>query len=154
MRQAQDDCRDYRATQGKTEKEEKEQKMSGKRKNIPNSQTVSQLGSAGPSVNEAGGPERYIAHPRELVAATRPGIDSDGPSRDTVAGADSSVSPTGSAGEPLEMGPIERPAELQRAGISSVVRLKGAVVELRARVRGASLHSLVELGLTGNYMSD
>ena len=86
--------------------------MSGKRQNIPNSHTVSQLGSAGPSVNQAGGPERYVTHPRELVAATRLGMDSDGPSRDTVADANSSVSPIGSAGEPLEMGPIERPAEL------------------------------------------
>ena len=105
-------------------------------------------------MNEAGGPKRYVAHPREQVAATRPGMDSDGPSRDTVADADSSVSPTGSAGEPLEMGPIERPAELQRAGINSVVRLKGAVVELRVRVRGASLHCLVDSGSTGNYISD
>ena len=97
--------------------------MSRERKNIPNSHTVSQLGSVGLSVNEAGEPKRYVAHPRELVAAMRPGMDSDGPSRDTVADADSSVSPTGSAGEPLEMGPVERPAELQRAGISLVVRL-------------------------------
>ena len=128
--------------------------MSRERKNTPNSHTVSQLGSAGPSVNEAGEPKQYVAHPTEQVAATRPGVDSDGPSRDTVAEADSSVSPTGSAGEPLEMGPIERPAELQRVRISSVIRLRGVVVELRARVRGAGLHCLVDSGSTGNYISD
>ena len=63
-------------------------------------------------MNEVGEPKRYVAHPRELVAATTPGVNVDGPSRDTVADADSSVSPTGSAGEPLEMGLVERPAEL------------------------------------------
>ena len=63
VRQAQDDCREYRATQGKIEKEEKEQEMTRERKDIPNSHTVSQLGSAGPSVNEAGEPKRYVAHP-------------------------------------------------------------------------------------------
>ena len=52
------------------------------------------------------------------------------------------------------MSPGERPTELQRAGISSVVRLRGAVVELRARVRGGQLRSLVDSGSTGNYISD
>ena len=97
--------------------------MSRERQNIPNSHTMSQLGIAGPSMNEAGEPKRYVAHPRESVAATRPGMDLGGPSRDTVVGVESSVSPIGSAGEPLEMGLVERPAELQRARISSVVRL-------------------------------
>ena len=52
------------------------------------------------------------------------------------------------------MGLVERPTELQRIGISLVVRLRGAVVELRARVRGVGLHCLVDSGLIGNYISD
>ena len=40
------------------EKEEKAQRKPGKEKVSPNSHTVSQQGSAGPSANEAGGPER------------------------------------------------------------------------------------------------
>ena len=88
MLQAQDDYREQRASQGNnTEKEEKEQGMSRERKNILNSHIVFQLGSVGPSMNEAGEPKRYVAHPRELVAATRPGVAMDGPSRDTVADA-------------------------------------------------------------------
>ena len=39
------------------EKEEKGQKIPGKEKIHPNSQTVSQPGSVGPSVSGAGGPE-------------------------------------------------------------------------------------------------
>ena len=52
------------------------------------------------------------------------------------------------------MSPRERPTELQRVGISSVVRLWGTVVELRARVRGGQLCSLVDSGSIGNYISD
>ena len=48
----------------------------------------------------------------------------------------------------------KRPTELQRARISSVVRLWGAVVELQARVRGGQLRNLVDSGSTGNYISD
>ena len=62
--------------------------------------------------------------------------------------------PIGLAGEPIEMSPSERPTELQRAGISSVLRLQGTVVELRARVRGGQLCNLVDSGSTGNYISD
>ena len=52
------------------------------------------------------------------------------------------------------MSPRERPTELQRAGISLVVRLRGAVVELRTRIRGGVVRSLVDSGSTGNYISD
>ena len=64
------------------------------------------------------------------MAATRSEMETGRPSQgDGVV-----ASPIGLAGEPLEMSPRERPAELQRARISSVVRLWGAVVELQARV--------------------
>ena len=136
------------------EKEEKAQRKPGKEKVSPNSHTVSQPGSAGPSVREASGPERRVVNPRVLVAATEPEVESGSPPRDVVVDVESSTSPIGPAGEPLEIRPRERPTELQRARISSVVRLKGAVVELRARVRGGHLRSLVDSGLTGNYISD
>ena len=76
------------------------------------------------------------------------------PSRDAGVNAENTASPIGPAGEPLEMSPRERPTELQRAGISSVVRLRGAVVELRARVRGGQLRCLVDSGSTANFISD
>ena len=86
--------------------------MSGKRQDTPNSHTVSQPGNAEPSVREVGEPKRYAAHPSDLLVVTRPGMDLGGPSRDTIANADSSVSPIGSVGEPLEMDPTKRLAEL------------------------------------------
>ena len=74
------------------------------------------------------------------------------PSRGAGVNGENTASPIGPPGEPLEMSPGGRPAELQRAGISSVVRLQGAVVELRARVRGGQLRCLVDSGSTGNYI--
>ena len=76
------------------------------------------------------------------------------PSRDGSVNTENVAFPIGPAGEPLKMSPGERPTRLQRGGISSVVRLWVAVVELRARVRGGQLRSLVDLGSTGNYISD
>ena len=136
------------------EKEEKGPKIREKEKIHPNSQTVSQQGSVGPSVSDAGGPERQVADLAMMVAATESEMVSGRPSRNAGVSAENTVFPNGPAGEPLEMSPGERPAELQRAGISSVVRLRGAVVELRARVRGGQLRSLVDSGSTGNYISD
>ena len=52
------------------------------------------------------------------------------PSRDAGIDAENAASPIDPVGEPLEMSLGERPTKLQRAGISSVVRLRGAVVEL------------------------
>ena len=92
--------------------------------------------------------------PRVLVAATKPEVGLGSPPRDVVVDVENNTPPIGSAGEPLEISPRERPIELQRVGISSVVRLRGVVVELRARVRGGHLHSLVDSGSTGNYISD
>ena len=76
------------------------------------------------------------------------------PSRDAGVDGENVASPIGPAGEPLEMSPGERPTMLQRARISSVLRLRGAEVELRARVRGGQLCSLVDSGSTGNYIID
>ena len=120
---------------GALQRENEENKETGrktreKEKIHPNSQTVSQRGSVGPSVSEAGGPERQVTDPRELVAATRSEMVLGHPSRGAGVNGENTASPIGPAGEPLEMSPGERPAELQRAGISSVVRLRGAVVEL------------------------
>ena len=89
-----------------------------------------------------------------IVAVTRSEMVSGRPSRDAGIDVENATSPIGPAGEPLEMSPGERPTELQRVGISSVVRLRGTVVELRARVRGGQLRSLVDSGSTGNYISD
>ena len=105
-------------------------------------------------MSEVGGPERQVADPSELVAATRAEMVLGHPSRDAGVNGENTASPIGPAGEPLEMSPRERPAELQRARISSVVRLRGAVVELRARVRGGQLRCLVDSGSTGNFISD
>ena len=76
------------------------------------------------------------------------------PSRGAGINIENAASPIGPAGEPLEMSSGERPTELQRARISSVVRLRGAVVKLQARVRGGQLYSLVDSGSTSNYISD
>ena len=57
-------------------KEEKGQKIPGKEKIHPNSQTVSQPESVGPSVSGAGGPERQVADLNMIVATTR--SDGDG----------------------------------------------------------------------------
>ena len=89
-----------------------------------------------------------------MVAATRLEMVSGRPSRGAGINTENAASTIGPAGEPLEMSLGERPIELQRVGISSVVRLWGAVVELRARVRGGQLHSLVDSGSTCNYTSD
>ena len=136
------------------EKEEKGQKILGKEKMHPNSQTVSQLGSVGPSMSSAGGPKRQVVDLNMIVAVTRSEMVSGHPSRDVGVNTKNAASPIGPAGEPLEMSLGERPTELQRVGINSVVRLRSAGVELRARVQGGQLHSLVDLGSTGNYISD
>ena len=115
---------------------------------------MSQPGSVGPSVSEAGGSERQVADLEMRVTATRSEMVSGRPSRDAGGNVEHTASPIDPAGEPLEMSPGERPTELQRAGISSVVRLRGAVMELRTRVRGGVLRSLVDSGSTGNYISD
>ena len=112
------------------EKEEKGPKILGKEKIHRNSQTMSQPGSVGPSVSDAGGPERQDVDLNMIVAETRSEMGSDRPSRDAGTDVENAESPIGPAGEPLEMSPGERPTELQRVGISSVVRLRGAVVEL------------------------
>ena len=116
------------------EKEEKGPKIREKQKIHPNSQTVSQQGSVGPSVSDAGGSERQVADLEMRVAATRSEMVSGRPSRNAGVSAENTAFPIGPAGEPLEMRPGARPIELQRVGISSVVRLRGTVVELRARV--------------------
>ena len=112
------------------EKEEKGQKIWEKEKIHPNSETVSQPGSVGPSVSDAGGLERQVADLEMRVAATRSEMVLGRPSRDAGGNVEHTASPIDPAGEPLEMSPGERPTELQKAGISSVVRLQGAVVEL------------------------
>ena len=61
------------------EKEEKAQRKPGKEKVSPNSHTVSQRESAGPSVRGAGGPERRVVNPRVLVATTEPEVESGSP---------------------------------------------------------------------------
>ena len=56
------------------------------------------------------------------------------PSRDVDVNAKNTAFLNGLVGKPLEMSPRERPTELQRARITSVVRLWGVVVELQTRV--------------------
>ena len=65
-----------------------------------------------------------------IVVATRSEMVSGRPSRDASVNVENAAFPLGLAGEPLEMSPGERPTELQRPGINSVVRLRGAVMEL------------------------
>ena len=131
MVQAQRDAVNKGALQRENgEKEEKGQKILGKEKIHPNSQTVSQQGSVAPSVSGAGGPERQVADLEMLVVATRSEMVSGRPSRGAGVNAENAASPIGLAGEPLEMSPGERPTELQRARISLVLRLRGVVVEL------------------------
>ena len=89
-----------------------------------------------------------------LVVATRLEMESSRPSRGAGVNGENAASPIGPAGEPLEMSPSERPTELHRVGISLVVRLQGAVVEVRAQDRGGQLRRLVDLGSIGNYISD
>ena len=57
------------------------------------------------------------------------------------------------AGEPLINRPLERHPESDGGGISSVVRIRGTVIELAGRVRGRNLCVLIDLGSTGNYLS-
>ena len=78
----------------------------------------------------AGGPEQQVADLDMLVAATRSEMVSGRPSRGAGINAENATSLTGPAGEPLEMSPGKRPTELLRARISSVIRLRGTVVEL------------------------
>ena len=80
----------------------------------------------------AGGLEQQVADLNMIVVATRSEMVSGRRSRDAGANAESAASPIGPAGEPLEMSLGERPTELQRTRISSVVRLRGAVMELQA----------------------
>ena len=115
---------------------------------------MSQPGCVGSSVSGASGPKRQVADLNMIVAATRSEMVSGRPSRDAGVNAENAASPIGPAGEPLEMSLGKRPTELQRAGISSIVRLRGAVVEMRARVRGGQLRSLADSGSTGNYIND
>ena len=67
-----------------------------------------------------------------LVPATRSEMEIGRPSRHASVNVENAASPIGLAWEPFEMSPRERLTKLQRAGISSVVRLWAAVVELRA----------------------
>ena len=121
----------------------------------PGQKSFNVSGAGGPerqeSLLQTSRPERQV---RPVVVATRSEMVSGRPSQDDGVDVENTASPIGPAGEPLEMSPGERPTELQRAGISSVVRLRGAVVELRARVQGGQLRSLVDSGSTGNYISD
>ena len=95
---------------------------------------MSQQESVGPSMGGAGEPKRQVVDLEMLVVATRSLMEIGRPCRDASVNIKNTAFPIGSVGEPLEMSPRERPAELQRAGISLVVRLWGAVVELRAQV--------------------
>ena len=65
-----------------------------------------------------------------IVVVIRSEMVSGRPSRDVGLDTENVAFLIGSVGEPLEMSLGERPTELQRAGISSVVRLRGVVVEL------------------------
>ena len=113
MVQAQRDAVSKGAHQGENPKdEEKGRKIREKEKIHPNSQTVSQPGSVGPSVRDAGGPERQVAYLNMIVAATRSEMVSGRPSRDAGIDVENAASPIGPAGEPLEMSPGERPTEL------------------------------------------
>ena len=131
--QAQRDSVDKGALQRENEeKKEKGQKIPGKEKIHSNSQSVPQQESVGPNVSDAGGLERQVADLEMMVVSIRWEMGSGRPSRGTGINVENVASPIGPAGEPLAMSPSERPTGLQRAGISSVVRLWGAVVELQA----------------------
>ena len=94
------------------EKEEKGPKIREKEKIHPNSQTVSQQGSVGPSVSDAGGPEQQVVDLEMRVAATRSEMVSGHPSRNAGVSAETTAFPIDPAGEPLEMSLGERLTEL------------------------------------------
>ena len=102
----------------------------------------------------AGGPERQVVDLDVLVAATRSEMEIGCPSRDADVSVKNVASPIGPVAEPFKMSPRERLTKLQRAGISSIVGLWGAVVELRIRVRGGQLRNLVDSGSIGTCISD
>ena len=92
--QAQRDTVSKGAQQGENpEKEEKGPKIREKEKIHSNSQTVSQQGSVGPSVREAGGPERHVADLEMMVAAMRSEMVSGRPSRDAGVNAENTAFP-------------------------------------------------------------
>ena len=91
---------------------------------------MSQQGSVGPSVSGASGPEWQVVDLEVLLVATRSEMETGCLSRDASVNVENTAFPMGPAGEPLEMSPRDRPIELQRVGISSIVRLQGAMVEL------------------------
>ena len=64
-----------------------------------------------------------------LVAAMRSEMETGRPPRGAGINAANGASPIGPAKERLEMSPRERPTKPQRAGINSIVRLQGTVVE-------------------------
>ena len=124
MVQAQREAEEKGALQrGNGEKEEKRQEMLGKEKIYPNYYIVSQQGSVGHSMSGAGGQERQVTDLDILVIATRSEMVSGRPSQGVGVNVANAASLIGPAGEPLEMSPGERSIELQRVGISSVVRL-------------------------------
>ena len=83
------------------EKEEKGQKIPGKEKIHPNSQTVSQPGSIGPSMSGAGGPKRQVTNLNMIVAATRSEMVSGRPSRDAGVNTENVAFPIGRRGSHL-----------------------------------------------------
>ena len=118
----------------KEENQEKGQKIKRKDRIFPNSQNVSQPRSVGPSVRGAGAAERQVIDLEMLMVATRSEMGIGRPFRGASVNAEIAASPIGLAVEPFEMSPRQRSTELQRVGISSVVRLRRTKVELRARV--------------------
>ena len=102
MVQAQRDAVSKGAHQGENPKnEEKGRKIREKEKIHPNSQTVSQQGSVGPSVRDAGGPERQVADLEMLVAATGSEMVSGRPSRDAGVNTGNVAFPIGRRGSHL-----------------------------------------------------
>ena len=73
---------------------------------------MSQQGSVGPSVSDAGGPKRQVADLEMMVAATRSEMVSGRPSRNAGVNIENTAFPIGPAEEPLEMSLGERPTEL------------------------------------------
>ena len=70
-----------------------------------------------------GGPKRQVVDLEILVAAIKSEMETGRPSRDASVNAENAAFPIGLVEEPREMSPRERTTELQRGGISSVVRL-------------------------------
>ena len=124
----------------------------GKRKGSVVSRTVSTSGRQKQPSAGVTGDETRQAQGQGSVDRAVPGV-SYGPSPRSVVDEDAAAHPGVAAGEPLSESPSgSGPASDQ--GISSAVRNQGSVLELAGRVKRRTIEVLIDLGATGNFVSD